>query len=153
MKTIIKRSFFSFSYRFFFVSFSDPFKNNRFKTFLKKDSFWNDQKTKQKTIGKRKKQSFFKKMKTLTSLILIASIVRYKKCSWTRRTRKYYSERRVPHKVILHSQGNRKQLRCQHLLSLRESMQNACRIFSGLGQVNEYGFTPFASGGCQSLLQ
>ena len=45
------------------------------------------------------------------------------------------------------------QLRCQHLLSLRESMQNACRIYSGLGPqplynlfaVNEYGFTPFAN--------
>ena len=56
---------------------------------------------------------------------------------------------------------SRKQLRCQHLLSLRESMQNACRIYSGLGPqplynlfaVNEYGFTPFANGGCQSLLQ
>ena len=40
-------------------------------------------------------------------------------------------------------------------------MQNACRIYSGLGPqplynlftVNENGFTPFDDGGCQSLLQ
>ena len=48
----------------------------------------------------------------------------------------------------------RKQLRCLHLLYLRESMHNACRIYSGLGPqplynlftVNENGFTPFANG-------
>ena len=72
---------------------------------------------------------------------------------------------------------SRKQLRCQHLLSLRESMQNACRRnswdYKGRNPVycqqewvhtlcykmsksttdNEYGFTPYANGRCQSLLQ
>ena len=56
---------------------------------------------------------------------------------------------------------SRKQLRCQHLLSLKVSMQNACRIYSGLGPqplynlftVNENRFTPFVDGRCQSLLQ
>ena len=72
MKTIVFSVFLSF-----LVLFSDHFKNNRFKNFKKNESFSNYRKTKQKTIGKRKKRSF-KKMKTLTSLYKGASYLKQK---------------------------------------------------------------------------
>jgi len=79
LKTIIKRTFFSFSYRFLF-RFPIILKTIVLKNFLKKDSF--DRKTKQKTTGKRNKRSFLKKMKTLTSLNTEADIY-FNTVPWT----------------------------------------------------------------------
>ena len=70
--------------RFFFVflslflSFSDHFKNNRFKNF-------------KKTIGKRKKRSFFKKMKTLTSLPV---------CDRSARPRNYLTPKHLMNRLV-----------------------------------------------------